>query len=343
MRVLSVGTLNGKSNTCLQRHRALERIVQEIDQVNTSVVSEISLWYKIAWHLFVWLRLPICLPEKQNENRRIREFIDKKQYDIVWIDKGITINPSTIRYIKSKQPNCKIVSYSPDNMALRHNQSQQYLKSIPLYDLHVTTKSYILDDMRRLGAKDIVFVDKCFAPDFHYPRELTAEEKEEYSCDVGFIGAWEKERCESLLYLASNGIKVKVFGGGKWKNYIGLPNIEIFPGLYDEDYPKALTAFRISICFLRKMNFDQQTARTMEIPACGGFMIAERTPEHERLFAEGKEAVFFSTNEELLEKCRYYLSHESERAAIAIAGRERCISSDYTTEGMIRRVLNLLG
>lgn len=40
-------------------------------------------------------------------------------------------------------------------MALRHNQTQQYLETIPLYDYFFTNKSYILDNMRKLGAKNI--------------------------------------------------------------------------------------------------------------------------------------------------------------------------------------------
>ena len=106
-----------------------------------------------------------------------------------------------------------IVSYSPDNMALRHNQSQQYLGCIPLYDYHITTKSYILDDMKRLGAKRIKFVPKSYALEFHHPYDVTPRDIERLGGDVGFIGAWEQERCDSILYLAKNGISVRVFGG----------------------------------------------------------------------------------------------------------------------------------
>lgn len=38
------------------------------------------------------------------------------------------------------------------------------------------------------------------------------------------------------------------------------------------------------------------------------------------MFEEGKEAAFFSNNEELLDKCSYYLAHEQERAVIAELG-----------------------
>lgn len=91
------------------------------------------------------------------------------------------------------------------------------------------------------------------------------------------------------------------------------------------------------------MNFDQQTTRTVEIPACGGFMLAERTKEHLNLFEEGKEAAFFSSNEELLEMCKYYLGHENERRQIAEAGCQRCLTSDYSNEGMIRKVFIQIG
>lgn len=227
-------------------------------------------------------------------------------------------------------------------MALRHNQSQEYLECIPLYDIHFTTKSYILDDMKRLGAKKIVFTNQLFESTYHHPMNLTDEERNRLGGDVGFIGAWEKERCDSILFLANHGIKVKVFGDGKWGEYKNNPNLTIYPGVFSADYSKALQAFKVSLCFLRKMNFDQQTSRTMEIPGCGGFMLAERTDEHLALFEEGKEAAFFSSNEELLEKCRYYLAHDEERKAIAEAGHKKCETAGYSNEKGIKKMLDMV-
>ena len=95
----------------------------------------------------------------------------------------------------------------------------------------------------------------------------------------------------------------------------------------------------ISLCFLRKMNFDRQTTRSVEIPACGGFMLAERTEEHLSMFKEGKEAAFFSSNIELLEKCRYFLNHEEERNLIAKNGFKICRENGYSNIETLRKVL----
>jgi hypothetical protein len=339
LRILSIGALQGVSNTCTHRHWALQKVANQVEEVSTNQ-HKISLWYRIAYHLWLW-GLPVPVPENCHENVRIRRMVEQYEFDIVWIDKGITILPETLRYIKRKQPKCFIVSYSPDNMALRHNQSYQYVHCLPLYDYVVTNKSYILDDLRRLGAKNVKFVNNTFEPSFHFPRELTPKDYERLGGDVGFVGMWEQDRCQSILYLADHGVKVRVFGDAKWKKYLHYsPNLQIeLGGLFDDNYAKSFRAFKISLCFLRKMNYDQQTTRTVEIPACGGFMLAERTEEHMAMFTEGKEAAFFSSDEELLAKCKYYLAHDEERFRIAAAGTLRCKTSDYSNEGMIRRVL----
>ena len=332
--ILSVGGIDNNSGTSLHRHWALEKIANRVDGINTTTKN--NLWYRIAYHLFLY-GLPIRLPDINKANKSIREKVDCCQYDIIWIDKGITINPETLKHIKKKSPNSKIISYSPDNMALRHNQSQQYLECIPLYDYIITNKSYIIVDMKKLGAKNVLFVNNTYSEVFHKPYALTEIEKKELGGDVGFIGAWEEERCKSILYLVDHGVKVKVFGDAKWDKYANYSQNLIIMGrlLRNEDYCKSLHAFRISLCFLRKMNFDTQTTRSVEIPACGGFMMAERTDEHLGLFEEDKEAVYFSSNKELLEKCLYYLENEEIRSKIAVAGRERAVASGYSNESMI--------
>lgn len=339
MRILSVGVFNGIHETCTHRNLALQEI-GKVDTVNLQV-GPVSNFYRFCNKLFN-LGFPVSLPDDFSCNGEILKLVKQNKYDLLWIDKGLIINKSTLLKVRQIQPDIKIVSYSADNMVLRHNQSLNYLNCIPHYDYIFTNKSYILEELKQLGAKNVHFVNNAFELSFHYPRSLSNVEATKFSCDVGFIGHWEQDRCNSLIYLANNGIKVKVFGGGKWKNFKNISNLEILPPLFSDEYPTALSCFKISLCFLRKINGDQQTTRSVEIPACKGFMLAERTDEHIALFREGVDADYFSNDEELLFKCRYYLLNEKARKNIAESGYLKVHSLNLSNTKMIKSMVNLV-
>ncbi len=339
--ILSVGGFTGlgESNTCTLRDKVLQDYAN-VDHVDTTLVPY-NLEYRIRNKLFR-LGINVPLPDLSGANDLILKKIREYQYDIVWIDKGIVISDKTLSIIKTEQPNTKIIGFSPDWMAGRHNQSVQFIKSLPLYDCYVTTKSYSVEEMIRMGCKDVFYVGNSYQKGFHKPYVLDEVEKNIYCSDISFIGAYEKERAESISFLSKNGLKINIWGDHKWITFCKNNKNLCFKGLElkDESYCKALSGSKISLCFLRKVNKDLQTTRSIEIPACGSFMLAERTTEHQSLFEENKEAVYFETNEELLQKCLYYLKENTEREQIALAGFSRCIKSDYSYHGRIKEILN---
>lgn len=73
----------------------------------------------------------------------------------------------------------------------------------------------------------------------------------------------------------------------------------------------------------------QVRLRDFEVPMSGGFYMVEYMEELEEFFAIGREIVCYTCIDDLIEKIRYYLSHDSEREAIRRAGRERCLH-DHT-------------
>ncbi len=105
---------------------------------------------------------------------------------------------------------------------------------------------------------------------------------------------------------------------------------------------KAINGMGIALHFLRRENRDEQDSRTFEIPACGAFMLAERSPKHEAFFRDGEEAVFFDSDDDLLEKVKYYLTRPEQTKQIAAAGRYRCIASGFDHHGRIQAMLEIV-
>lgn len=87
--------------------------------------------------------------------------------------------------------------------------------------------------------------------------------------------------------------------------------------------------FREVAINLNLVNGNAETGLNMrhfEITAAGGFMLCYDQPELEELFEVGKECVVFHSEQDLLEKVKYYLNHPEERVAIAQAGQRRTLS-----------------
>ncbi len=311
LRILFVADLNAYSKG-MGRVRALQDLDVPITALSHTATggaesgfASITMVDRILWKLGVQR-------DKAGINRRLLDAAKEVGPHIIWIEKGNMIRPSALRALRRIAPDALLVSYAEDDMFLAHNRTRAYVKGLSCYDCVFTTKAPNVgpSELPALGARRVIAVDKSYDPHVHFPVGVSEADVERYGADVGFVGTFEAARARSLSYLAENGIAVRVWGNG-WEAWAARP-----PGLIIEDravvntehdlaYTKSLCATRINLGFLRKLNRDTQTDRTMEIPACGAFMLAERSDDHLRLFEEGREAAFFGSDDELLEKVRH--------------------------------------
>jgi spore maturation protein CgeB len=333
-RIIYVGdTWNGStSGMRLETLLGLGHSVQAIPRPGRTKSVVPSLFGRMLWRIGV--------PRDYGLNRVILDSLARGSADVLWCDRPLDIKAQTLETAKKMHPLIKSVAYSLDDMGRSHNQSAYYLRSIPLYDLHVTTKSYNVGELKSLGARNVLFVNNAFSPRVHFPLELTPQERQMYGGQVGFIGGYERERAEMLVSLAKEGIPVRIWGGWPRRLRSSSPNLRIEDGcVWGEAYRLAINSFDINLCFLRKINRDVQTTRSVEIPSCGGFLLAERTGEHLSLFREDVEAAYFSSTDELLTKVTYYLENESLRKTIAMNGFRRALSIPYTYEAQLEYIL----
>lgn len=331
-RLLVVGQLEYGS-TSWSRLKALRRMIPTVETVETkALICGLSFWRQLLTnHLYVG-------PNVRRINRVVLDRAAAFRPDLIWIDNGLHLWPATLAALRTLGSRL-LVHYSPDNRQVRTNQSPQYLRTIPSYDLHVTTKRHNVAWLLERGARRVEYVGDAFDPEIHRPVTLTAEEQARFGCDVGFIGHWEPDREALLCWLWQRGYRLKVWGPD-WQRarHRRHPAFAEARFLVADDYAKALCGAAIQLNLLSRWSHDTTTTRSVEIPACGVFMLAERTPEHLELFREGIEAEFFQRREELVRKLDQYLARPEARTAVAQAGRTRCLAH-YTNEARLRGIL----
>jgi len=339
MRILFVGDLSSYARA-KQRYLALKDLGHKLEGISW-VPEETDLdanYQPSFWERF---RRKVGYPlDLVNLNQKLLPAITKFKPDLFWIEKANTIWYSTYCDIKTQFPCLKIVYYSEDDVYVPNNRSAYLKRSFPIFDVVYTTKPRNVDELPKLGARRVFCIYQAYDCNVHRPLPLTAEDYQKWGSDVAFVGTFERDRAEQMLFLAQQGIKVRVWGSNwsKWKDK--HPNLQVeAQAVYNDNFIKVINSTKINLNFLRKANRDQHTNRSLEIPACSSFMLAERTEEHLHLFTEGKEAEFFDSLTELLGKVKFYLAQNQQRKAIASSGRQRCINSGYSHHERLKVML----
>jgi spore maturation protein CgeB len=192
-----------------------------------------------------------------------------------------------------------------------------------------------------------------FVPDVCDPEGERVVEPQEadlasMGCDAGFIGTWtpKKELYLRALVERAPDIRIRVWGNqwtGQMRSLGGLAKAIEGRAVVGDLYALAVACTKVNIALLREIRAgassgDLTTSRTFEIPACGGFMLHERTDEVLSFFEEGSEIACFSDELELVDKVRYYLLHDSEREKMRRAAHQRCVYQ-YNVDGLASHIL----
>ncbi len=277
-------------------------------------------------------------------NRRVLQAVRVLRPDLVVVYKGTAVAPATLAAVR--RLGCWLCHVMPDIAV--DGQLSLDRRIFRHFDHVFTTKSFGVGEFRtRLGAARASFLPHGYDPAVHRPLALDPRRLAgAASRPVSFIGQWSpgKERWLAHLAAASGPETLDVWGEG-WQRVSArtlMPSIRGEP-LYGDFYAAAITEARINLGLLIErqpgsVSGDLTTARTFEIPACGGFLLHERTAELADYYEEGREVACFGSPAELVEKVRYYLDHEAERVRIAQAGHRRCVA-EHSLDGRAQVVI----
>jgi spore maturation protein CgeB len=275
-------------------------------------------------------------------NRDLLALAARERVQIAILDKALPLQPKTLRRLRQSGVFC-IDFVIDDPLGPRNDPGWRlYRRTVPGFDLTGVQRDANLEEYRKAGAKEVVRIQTSFERTVHYPPPAGWNDARRDRL-VSFIGTPYDDRADFLTRLWRAGAPVEI--SGSRPHWLAALPPDAFAStfrigeLIGDAYREAIWRSRINLAFVTHSNRDQVAQKAFEITACGGFLLAERTPGHQACFREDEEAVFFSGLDECRAKIDRYLNDEPARAAIAAAGQRRAWTSGYDNDSVLRRLL----
>jgi hypothetical protein len=333
MRILYLGTLSG---TCLDRANALRRLGHELLHIDVRALMPRSVWVdRITWRLGGgWFSRWV--------NQGLRTYVrGAEPFDLCYVDCGEWIVGSTIEMLRKHVP--VVMNYNIDDpFGFRDGaRLRAYRRNAWRYDLCVVMRDENVLEARTHGVRNVLRVYRSADEVSHSPRPLSPQDHERWQADVLFLGTWFPERGPFLLELIQRGVPLTI-RGHRWQKAPEWKQLKPFckgGSLFGDDYARAIQCAKVNLGLLSKGNRDLHTTRSLEVPALGGLLCAQRTSEHLAMYEEGKEALFWDDADECAQLCRKVLADEGLRRRIAAAGHARIRRNGHYNETILREIL----
>lgn len=219
----------------------------------------------------------------------------------------------------------------------------------PCFTYVSTTASSALAKYAAAGITNVLKTQWAAADSLYKPAGLPLTH------DVSFVGQVYGDRPQIIRFLRKQGVPVEAYGLG-WRTRPGHRAVARVPGLrrvagpylervrcstrVEQDGMIRLfeqSRINLNLTEASQGSEAQIKGRTFEVPACRGFLLSGPAQDLEEYFDIGREIAVYDDAQELPALCRYYLAHESQRAAMADAAYRRTVA-EHTYRERFRRL-----
>jgi len=282
----------------------------------------------------------------REENQKYISIAKTFKPSFIFIIKGDTLFPETIRYLKEKL-DIACISYQWDDPfysfpgATGGNDYRTYnfKHGMNDYDHILVYDKHYVEEIRGMGIDHVSYLPLAADDELFKKMDVTNEEQEKYGYDVCFVGMPFKNRIDILNSL--NGFNVGVFGDF-WERHLNEIRGNYYKGKASgETVRKIYRASKIVLNINHPQSKYGVNTRTFEVPSCEAFGIFDYINGLEDLFNIGEEIVCYNNITELQELIRYYLAHPEERSAIAEKGYKR-VKQEHTWFHRVKAVMSVV-
>lgn len=207
------------------------------------------------------------------------------------------------------------------------------------YDAFFMKEPQLVETMQQKLGLPAHYLPEACNPRWHRPVTPTAEQQKQYGCDVVAQGTLHPYRAKFFEGLLD--FDVRIWGSASTAN-LESPSRRFFQNKFVAEDEKAI-AFAAAKVLVNAMHFAEARGvnnTLFEGAGCGVFQICDERPTLVEFFKTDEEIVTFRNRGELVEKIRYYLTHEAERKKIGHAASVRA-HSEHTYEKRLSEMLRI--
>ena len=167
------------------------------------------------------------------------------------------------------------------------------------------------------------FVDtfiKCTPGFYKFPPNSNENYKAVVAQHYMSVKVAEMERLSALKML-SDDFSVDIYTGSDTSSMPNIHNHGFAKSL--EEMPIIFNQSKINLNITAKSIRSGLSLRIFDVLGCGGFLITNYQTELSEFFSVGEDLEMYSSMEELYDKTAYYLSHDSQRLALAKNGYQK--------------------
>jgi spore maturation protein CgeB len=210
-----------------------------------------------------------------------------------------------------------------------------------LYDVVFTPRRSTILDLVALGCGRVVYLPFGYDPDLFFSGESAEAPPELHNTDLLFVGGADSDRVPFVEKLAAGGLKLALYGS-YWERYDSTKAYSLGQAT-PSTVRRATSVSPVNLCLVRRANRDGHVMRSFEIPAIGGFMLAEDTQEHRDLLGpEGQCVLYFASAAEAICKAHWALTNPVERQRMAQAAHELIVGGRNTYKDRLEQMLTAI-
>jgi spore maturation protein CgeB len=273
-------------------------------------------------------------------NNRMLSMAEESKPDIAIITGGHRISAETINQLKARGVLCVLWTIDAPLYF------QPILEVAPFYDHVFCQGTEAIELLNKAGIKGAQWLPMACDPEYHYPVGLSSAEKEQYGCDVAFVGSNYPERANLFENLCD--FNFTIWGPG-WDNLSpDSPLRRCVRGTHTtpEEWLKIYSVSKIVLAThyhdpQGRFPVYQASPRVFEALACGSFVLCDDQRDVFSLFQDGEDLVKFVDIPDLIEKISHYLKHPEARAEIAVRGKQNVVENHTYVHRIKKLFLNI--